>query len=129
MLVPNPLMGSVSIQTTGTTALPAIGGGTVPLVAAKPAIMVKSHNDPLTNYDPRTDTYRPVGEASVREVLTARTAMYIQVTPIENGYVVAIAKERISIPRLIYATDLTDVGHQITAFGVTQKLEDTGAKT
>jgi len=112
------------VQTTGTITAPATSNP----YAAK-FVMGKSHHDPLTNYDPCTDTYRPVEEASVRAVLSAHVALYIQVTPIDNGYVVAIADEPGAVPRLIYATDLTDVGHQITAFGVTQKLEDTGAKT
>lgn len=66
---------------------------------------------------------------NVMDNLYSKRTMTIQVTPIENGYVVAIGEGMDSIPRLLYAKDLNDVGQQITAFGVTQELEGKGANT
>lgn len=79
--------------------------------------------DPRANrgYDPYTN---------VMDTICTRRTMTIQVTPIENGYVVAITADAPGmVPRLFYATDLNDVGQQITAFGVTQELEGKGANT
>lgn len=67
--------------------------------------------------------------ANVMDNLYSKRTMTVQVTPIENGYVVAIADAPSMMPRLFYATDLADVGQQITAFGVTQELEGKGANT
>jgi len=77
---------------------------------------------PIKNrdYDPHTNTM---------DNLYSKRTMTIQVTPTENGYVVAIADNPGILPRLFYATDLADVGQQITAFGVTQELEGKGANT
>lgn len=68
-------------------------------------------------------------DASMRVAQLPTTGMLIQVTPIENGYVIGISTEHGSMPRLIYATDLADVGQQITAFAVTLELGGRGAKT
>ena len=61
--------------------------------------------------------------------ITRRACMTIQVTPIENGYVIELSTDRGAPSRLIYATDLTDVGQQITAFAVSQALGCKDGKT
>ncbi len=66
---------------------------------------------------------------AVRARLADVVSMSCQVAKIENGYVIGISDGRGSMARLIYATDLTDVGQQITAFAVTMELEGKGAKT
>lgn len=66
---------------------------------------------------------------NIMDTLYSRRKMTIQVTPIENGYVVAISMHEGELPRLFYAADLADVGQQITAFGVTKELEGKGANT
>lgn len=77
---------------------------------------------------PAGDAFSRV-DSAVRDNISMRASMIIQVTPIENWYVIGISTERGSMPRLIYATDLTDVGHQITAFAVALELEGKCAKT
>ncbi len=73
----------------------------------------------------------PLGafDASMRGANTQPPVLLIQVTKIENGYVLGISDDRGSMARLIYATDLTDVGQQITAFAVALELGGKGAKT
>lgn len=79
---------------------------------------------------PAVGASHKVGSAlDVRDSISMQASMLIQVSPIENGYVIGISTERGAMPRLIYATDLTDVGHKITAFAVTLELEGKGAKT
>jgi len=68
-------------------------------------------------------------DASMRVAQLPTTGMLIQVTKIENGYVLGISDKGGSLLRLIYASDLTDVGQQITAFAVARELEGKGAKT
>lgn len=60
---------------------------------------------------------------AIRSSLTGQLGMLIQVTKIENGYVLGISDDQDSMARLIYATDLTDIGQQITAFAVARELE------
>jgi len=92
------------------------------LVVDSPTLAQYASAGPIknTDYDPHTN---------VMDNLYSKRTMTIQVTPIENGYVVAIADGPGMLPRLIYAKDLNDVGQQITAFGVTQELEGKGANT
>ncbi len=82
---------------------------------------------PITQAQRKFGDYDP--HKNIINNLYSKQSMTIQVTPIENGYVVAIADAPGMVPRLIYAKDLNDVGQQITAFGVTQELEGKGANT
>lgn len=91
--------------------------GTKKVVTAQPIMQAPRK---FGDYDPHTN---------VMDNLYSKRTMTIQVTPIENGYVAAIGEGMDSIPRLLYAKDLNDVGQQITAFGVTQELEGKGANT
>ncbi len=87
------------------------------MVTAQPIVQAPRK---FGDYDPHKN---------IMDNLYSKRSMTIQVTPIENGYVVAIADAPNMMPRLFYATDLADVGQQITAFGVTQELEGKGANT
>ncbi len=83
----------------------------------------------ISNKSTQTNTGPGSAADAIRSSLTGQLGMLIQVTKIENGYVLGISDDQGSMARLIYATDLTDIGQQITAFAVARELEGKGAKT